>query len=334
MQATKFIALPFIICAFAAVVRADELRLKNGDRITGEVVKLDAGTITVKTPYGEIPIKWSEVTAITMERPLVVTVAAAAARMATLAPSGEGRVALREGAATVAEAALADVIAIAPPTPPLALAGGANAGLVWTGGNTDVSSLHLDGQLIARRPADRYTFETSVNRASDRGQETARNASGSARYDRFLTKRLYLNANAILTNDKFRDLTLRTAIGAGVGYQVWQDARGQLSVDGGLGYVNQNFSTAPDVRYAAAREAVKLDLVLVPTRADAFHQHDAYIGVTGDDQLFFRMQNGVRVGLAARLVATAQVGFDFDRSPAPGRKRADRSSAVTVGYKF
>jgi putative salt-induced outer membrane protein YdiY len=328
-------ALTFgVLAVCASTSAADEVRLKNGDRITGQVVRLDAGTLAFKSAYGEIAINWSDVAAVTTTSPLVVTVAQAAGRLVTIAPAAEGRVTLREGTTPVAEAALADILSIAPPVPPLVVSGGANAGLLWTQGNTDVSSVHLDAQVIARQPRDRYTFDAFVNRATDRGVETARNASGSARYDRFLTKRLFVGANTIFTNDAFKDLKLRTAAGAGVGYQVWQDARGQLSVDGGLGYVRQNFSASPDVSYAAVREATKLDVSILPRRVDAFHHEDLYIGVTGDDNLFFRMQNGVRVALPAGLVATAQFGLDYDRRPAPGRKSTDRSSAFTFGYKF
>lgn len=335
MRALPTFAYSVLFCLLTAIASADELRLKNGDRLTGEVLKLDAGTVAFKTAYGgEIPIKWGEVVAITTQRPLLVAVTATPPRMATLATTTDGRVALREGVTTLSEVAIADVVSIAPPTPPLVVTGGVNAGMLWTMGNTDVSSVHIDSQVTARRPSDRYTFDAVVNRATDRGIETARNASGSARYDRFLTKRLFVDANAIFTNDKFRDLDLRTALGAGVGYQLWQTPRGQLSVDGGLGYVRQNFSAAPDVSYAAVREATKLNVTLLPARADAFHHQDCYIGVTGDDQLFFRMQNGVRLAVAARLVATAQYNLDYDRRPSPGRRNTDRSTAITLGYKF
>jgi putative salt-induced outer membrane protein YdiY len=197
-----------------------------------------------------------------------------------------------------------------------------------------VSTVHVDGQLTLRRPADRYTFEGLINRATDRGTETAENASGSATYDRFLTKRVYFNANAIFANDKFRDLRLRTALGAGIGYQIWQSPRGQFSVDGGLGWVNQDFTVAEDTSYTALREASKLDVVIVPTLVDLFHHHDLYFGITGDDQLFYRMQNGVHFAVAKRIVATAQFNLDYDRSPSPGRKNTDRSTAITLGYKF
>jgi hypothetical protein len=72
----------------------------------------------------------------------------------------------------------------------------------------------------------------------------------------------------------------------------------------------------------------------VPDRVQLFHNHDGYFGVTGDDNLFFRTQNGARVGLAAGFVTTLQLDLDYDKSPAPGRKNTDRTFALTFGYRF
>lgn len=76
---------------------------------------------------------------------------------------------------------------------------------------------------------------------------------------------------------------------------------------------------------------------VLPARAErvqAFRHHDGYFGVTGEDNLFVRAQNGVRLALTAALVSTAQFDVDYDRSPAPGRVSTDRSVAFTLGYRF
>ena len=57
-------------------------------------------------------------------------------------------------------------------------------------------------------------------------------------------------------------------------------------------------------------------------------------GVTGDDNLFVKMQNGVRLALVAGFVTTAQLDLDYDRSPAPDRRATDRTFALTFGYRF
>jgi putative salt-induced outer membrane protein YdiY len=230
--------------------------------------------------------------------------------------------------------ALADITAIATPPPPLAWTGGASAGLLATGGNSDVSSTRVDGELIARTPRDRYTATAIVNRAEDTGRETSNNWTAALAYDRFISERLFAQASTILTNDRFRDLDLRTALGAGIGYQVWDSPLTSLSVNAGLGYVHENFDGAPNDSYAAARESAKLDLYFADKRVSAFHHHDGYFGVTGDDNLFFRMQNGVRLAVVSGFVTTAQVDIDYDRSPAAGRVSTDRSFSLTFGYRF
>src|SRR5512146_3288361 len=63
----RFVSCIFIVVTiFAARVYADQITLKNGDRITGTVVKSDGKKLTVKTDaMGEITIDWSAVQAIT-----------------------------------------------------------------------------------------------------------------------------------------------------------------------------------------------------------------------------------------------------------------------------
>ena len=175
-----------VLALAATATAADELQLRSGDRLTGDVVALHDGKLTFKTSFGELTIPWSEVAALRLDGPMLVTVTGAGPRMTTL-----------EGIA------LADVTALACPPPRLVLGGGASLGWLATGGNTDINSLHLDGEITARRPDDRFTSGVAVNRAEDGGRQTARNATVTFNYDRFLSERLFANGNAIFTNDTF-----------------------------------------------------------------------------------------------------------------------------------
>jgi putative salt-induced outer membrane protein YdiY len=329
MRRRGLAALILILVAASAAV-ADEAQLKNGDRYSGKVVSLDKGTLKFDTGHGTLDVPWADVASVTVTEPVIVTVAGQPERTVTLAMTPDGRLALEGGTAI----ALADVTAIHRPIPPFSVTGGANAGFLSTGGNTDVNSLRLDGEVVMRQRDNRYTASGLVNNARDHDVETARNATGSLRDDRFLNPRLYLNGSGIFTHDRFRDLDLRTALGLGVGYQVADNALVKLGIEGGYGYVNERFATEPDASYHAGRETVSLDVFVVGTRVVVFHRNDGFFGVTGSDNLFVQTRNGVRVGLAARLVATVQYDVDYDRSPAPGKKTTDRSFGLTFGCRF
>ena len=323
-----------LLCAFlllAAPAAADEILLTNGDRFTGTVVSLAAGVLTVDTAYGQVKIGWDSVANVAVTDPILVTVGTAAPTTVRITQGdAPGRVVLDPGGPIE----LAQVVAFARPRPAVIIDGGANAGFLQTGGNTEVNSLRLDGDVVIRQLDNRYTATAAVNRAEDRGTQTAQNWNAGVNYDRFLTARLFANANAIFTNDRFRDLDLRTALGVGVGYQVFDTAMARLTANAGLGWVNENFEAGVDDSYTAARESAALDVVLVADRVTFFHNHDGYFGVAGEDNLFFRMRNGVRLGLFGGLVTTLQHDIDYDRSPAPGRRNTDRTFALTFGYRF
>ena len=53
--------------------KADEIKLKNGDRITGEVIRMQENLLVFKTAYaGEITIAWEEVLRVITDRPINV----------------------------------------------------------------------------------------------------------------------------------------------------------------------------------------------------------------------------------------------------------------------
>ncbi len=325
------LAIVLLIGLVPTPAAADEIQLRSGDRISGSVVQLAGGTLTFKTPHGDLKIPWSDIAAITITQTLRVTLATKEVRTITAMAAAEpGRVTLDPGGAV----ALSDIVALGPVQPPVTITGGANAGVLTSSGNTDVNNLRLDADAAIRQSANRYTATAAVNRAEDSDVETVRNWTTSLNYDRFLTSRLFLNANSIFTNNPFRDLDLRTALGGGVGYQLIDNSRVKLTANVGLGWVNEDFIAAVDDDYTAVRESAALDVFVVPSRVQLFHKHDAYFGVTGDDNLFVKSQTGVRLSIVANFVTTAQLDLDYDRSPSPGRRQADRTFALTFGYRF
>jgi putative salt-induced outer membrane protein YdiY len=325
------LAMALAIFVMAATpVAGDEVRLANGDRITGRVASLSGGTLTFSTPLGDLRIPWRTVTTLAVDEPIRATVGTAEPALVRIrAADAEGTATLDPGGSIP----LADIAALARPQP-ITIDGSATAGFVSSAGNTDVNSIHVDGDLIARVNEHRYTVSAATNRAEDDDVESSRNWSTSIKYDRFVSSRLFVNANAIITSDRFRDLDLRTALGTGLGYQILQTPIVTLTADAGIGWVDENLESGLGDRYTALRESASMTVAAVPSLVELFHQHDGYFGVTGDDDLFIRTQNGVRVRLAGGFVTTLRLDLDYDRSPAPDRRNTDQTASLTVGYQF
>src|SRR5258705_3043914 len=217
----RALLLCLVAMLFAMPAHADELRLKTGGWITGVAASLAGGALTFKATGGALKIAWADVASLAIEQPMLVTVGTSAPTSAVFAAAdANGRVTLVPGGPV----ALTEIIALGRPQPAWVISGGRGAGIVLTAGHTLGNNVLLSVEVIARGAADRYTVSAIATHANDRGVETARNWSFTGKYDRFLTSRLFANANANFTNDRFRDIDLRTALGAGIGYQVLETA--------------------------------------------------------------------------------------------------------------
>lgn len=307
---------------------ADEVRLVNGDRLTGTVVSLERGVLKFDTPHGSLSVPWGEVVELAIEAAIEINPPSPAFTVTGVRILG-GDVSGPDGWLM----ALSDLHTLTRPSGPQ-VTGGLNVGFLSTAGNTEVTTVRLDGEMVRRARSNRYTASGVVNRGHDATGPTARNATGSARYDRFFSPRFYANATALLTTDRFRDLDLRSALGVALGYQVADAARVRFGVESGYGYVREQFTGSVDQGFHAIRETTSVDVYVVGQRVVLFHRHDGFFGVAGNRRRFVQTRNGLRVGLMGNLVMTLQYDVDHDPSPSPGRTSTDQATGVTFGYRF
>ena len=72
--------------------KVDVLILRNGDRVTGELKKLDLGTLTFKTDdMGTLNVKWEKVTGLVAPELFEVETSSGRRHFGSLAPAAPGR---------------------------------------------------------------------------------------------------------------------------------------------------------------------------------------------------------------------------------------------------
>ena len=78
------------VLALCLGLRADQIVMKNGDRVTGGIVKKDAKTLTIKTEhFGVVTLPWEQVTSVTADKPLHVTLTGGQTVQGSLATTGD-----------------------------------------------------------------------------------------------------------------------------------------------------------------------------------------------------------------------------------------------------
>ncbi|MBN1625163.1 MAG: DUF481 domain-containing protein [Deltaproteobacteria bacterium] len=327
----------FLSLFFSSFAWADEILLKNGDRISGKIVTMAEGKIVMNTTYGgDISIAWDEISKIMGDEPITVVLSDGTSLKGRTIGAEPGKLVLQvEGISDPVSLDLATTKSVNPaPVPALTTKGQANLGITIAKGNSETESQHLDLEFIARTVKNRYTLGAEFNRAEDDGVESTNNSLGYVKYDHFFSKKLYGYSNVLLEKDKFKDINLRTALGLGAGYQFIESEEMNLSGEAGLSYINEDFIIAPDESYPTGRWAINFDKYLIAKTLQFFHFHEGFISLEDTEDLLIRSRTGIRMPLSKSVKATCQVNYDWDRKPSPGMEKADIMYIVSIGYQF
>lgn len=317
---------------------ADEINLKNGDRITGEVIRMQENQLVTKTAYaGEIGIKWEEVIHVKTDQPIKVVLKDGTSLEGLSQDFEESKMKLDSDmleAPTSFE--LSDVKAINPVTKkPVQWTARANVSLSNERGNTDSDNYYLDGEFIARTEKNMYTIAGRYNEEKSDGVITAKSALGYGKYDHFLNKKWFLFTNTLFEHDEFKDLNLRSTLGAGAGYQVFETPLLSLSTSAGLAWVDENLDLAADSNYPAGQWSINYEQYVFKKFMQLFHKQNGYISLEDSNDWFLKTETGVRFPLYKGLTATVQFNYDYENQPsAAAEEKEDTKFLLLLGYQF
>lgn len=333
MKRVVIFLLHCIACVFATSVYADEVVLKNGDRLTGEVVRKTEGNLVFKTKYaGELNINWAEVEHLLTEKAVRLELGKDNHMLGKLSSKGADTVVEDNGEKEVVE--LEQITAINPPeNPHLKITGHVNFGLTQERGNTDEDVLHVDGETIFRWPDDRLRFAFDGDFENNDGNRTKEEVNFFTDYDHFIDDKWFWASSVSLENDDFADLKLRTTLTSGLGYQVYETENTDLSIQAGPGYVWEDFDKAADQEYMVGIWNLRFSHLIWPEwKLRAFHNHRLTQSVEDTDDFIFKSSTGLRIPLFDSFQTTFQIDFDHDNSPGDNADKDDYIYRLTAGY--
>jgi len=317
---------------------ADELWMKNGDRITGKIIRLEADSLMIDTGYaGEISIDWKQIENIKTDAPVKIVLGGGTTIQGFVSPGREGKVTVRsEDLVEALDIELAELKVINPKPPPPALKTKArvNFGASFTDGNTKTETIYGDGELVARTKKNRYTLGGVYKRSEDNNVTTADSVIAYMKYDHFLTDRWFLYANAAGEKDPFKDLNLRSSLSTGLGYQFFETELTNLSLEAGISYVHNDYIENDDDGYAAGRWGLRFDHYFLKKALQFFLNNTGMQSLEDSDDLIIYTQTGFRIPFYKNLNVTMQVNYDYDKSPSPGREKYDAAYIFSLGYQW
>ena len=240
---------------------ADVVTMNNGDRLTGQVVALKDGSLHLETAYADqvLNLPWSEVAIIETDQPVTVKFSSEEVIKGRLFPGKKpGQLMISGEMITGGKVHMDNVQAINPPAEgAVSLDGSITLGGNRQSGNTDRNALSAAVDAVVQSRKHRFTLGLVTNYAEEEDQITERNTFGRLKYDFFFTKQVYGYLNNEFLYDRFKDLNLRTVVGPGFGYQVWDDDVKALAFEAGLAYYNEDRDEGEDQSWVTARLAAR-----------------------------------------------------------------------------
>jgi hypothetical protein len=250
-------------------VWGDQITLKNGDRITGAIVKKEGNNLTVKSDLmGAVTVPWDQVTDIKTTETLNVVLSGQKAEFpevtkATISEAN-GQITLSGGEGGPITVAPSRIDAIRNAVEEMSYermlrpsllelwTGAASVGLSGTAGNAKTSTFTtgLTASRTTYNDKISVSFNTVKSSATVGGlnSETAEAVRGGWKYDRHTGSRLEINTFNDYEYDAFQGLDLRFVLGGGLGYRSWKSGRGDLAIQAGIDYDRDKFaatSSAP-----------------------------------------------------------------------------------------
>ena len=321
-----------VLTAIPLPVQAAVVLLKNGDRITGRIVKMEKQRLEIDPEFSDIiKIKWEDVQSITSERPMSVKLYgevdmpenAGERRLDRLIVNtlgGEGGIKLEEvRAINFAEHDYRGYL---------------SAGGNQTSGNTKTVALNVSGNLMYRKLEHRYILDGKYNRAQADGEDTANNAAFNIKYNYFLTRRVYMGGFNLVETDQFQNLTLRNTGGLLLGYDILDREHHNLTIAAGPAAVYQDFTTDPATLAPSASGTLRYEFMFRGDDVVFFHKSQAFKDLGHGSATRVNADQGIRV----RITQNWRVNFEYDirynSLPVAGRQSVDTNIIFGFSYDF
>lgn len=333
-------------------LRADQIVLKDGDRITGAIVKKDAGTLTVQSKnFGLVTLKWEDIETIRTDQPVNVVLPGERTVKGNL-QTEDGRIAIDAPGAPQSVSA-AEIVALRNDKEQAAYERLLRPGLLdlWTvtgslnvagtRGNAATSTLTTPVNFLRVSNSSRTTayFNSIRSRATvnNVSAETAKAIRGGWGYGRNITRKVLVNTFNDYEYDEFQSLDLRVVLGGGMGYQLWTGEPGRFAIVAGAAWNRERFS--PPNRAAFTRNS-----------AEAYWGNDFNYKISSRTNLVqgFRMFNNlsdtgefrVNFDIGAATQLTKWLAWNISLSdrylsnPVAGRKNNDLLYSTGLGFTF
>lgn len=345
---SQFRSIIGLVCIGLSPALADQVALKNGDKVTGTIVKKDAKNLTIKTEhFGVVTTAWDQVASVTADKPVNVVLQDGRTLRGTLTTAG-GKVEVNADNARVSVSP-GDITALRDADEQRAYerllrpgwgdlwSGTGTVGLAGSAGNARTLTFTTGVKAARITNTDKTSLYFNAIKASavvnGISADTAQAVRGGVAYDHNLNPRLFVNVFNDYEYDRFQNLDLRFVLGGGLGFHAVKTEKSALDLLAGFDFNHSSFST-PLTRNAGELfwgDEYSLKWTSATSLVQSFRMFNN-LSDTGTYRVNFDIGTGTK--LSKWLTWNVSFSDRYLSRPAPGRKTNDLLYTTGIGITF
>lgn len=345
----KVLNLLLVTALLTSHLLADQVTLKNGDHLTGTVIKLDDKKLVLKTDFADtVNIKWDAVSSISSKEAITIQTADKKIAVTSVAQK-DGSVELTSSTGQTVTIAPSDLKSLRSQSEEQAYeaslhpgllagwAGGANVGLALARGNSESLSISTGMNLARTTTTDKITlYSTTVYTKDDILNAVSANAiQGGIRYDHNLTKKLFAYVAGDFEHNQLQDLDIRSIFSGGLGWHAVNSPRAVLDILGGASWTHESYGTGLVNNIFAPSAGEDLTLKLsdrTELKETVFFFPYVSSGLAGNYRVAF--DSGISTKISKWLVWQTKLSDHYVTNPLPGTKSNDLLLSTGLGISL
>jgi len=338
---SRYILPPLLLLSSASNLLADEILMKNGSRIVGDLVSVEADKVIFSTPFaGNITITQDNVDRIITEEPVTLMMEDGTVYRDRQIISTETAmlVEAEDEAPVIFDAT--DIEMVNPEPWKL------GEGYDWTGsvwlkmeydrGNSDSDEWDIAANSVWRSLVDRYTLKGDMEYEESRNVKKEDNWFIYGKYDRFLEpgSQNYRGTDLSFEYDEFADLDLRTIFGVHMGRTFSDNEHFALEMELGPAWVDEQFSNADNDSWLGVMWNVKATSDIVGFGSQLYLNHDGILNTSDPRDTILNATLGIKFPIRGGFETAFEAEYEYDGGAVEDVDQLDETYNIRFGYSW
>ncbi len=338
---SKYSFPTLLLLAASCCLIADEIHMKNGSRILGELVSIESDKVVFDTPFaGTITIDQENVDRIVTDEPVTLMMEDGTVyRNRQIVSTEKAMLVESEDEAPVIFNAT-DIEMVNPE--PWKLGEGYKwSGSIWIEmeydrGNSDSDEWDLSAKSVWRSLVDRYTLKGDMEYEESRNVKKEDNWFIYGKYDRFLEpgSQNYRGTDLSFEYDEFADLDLRTIFGVHIGRTFSDKEHFALEMEVGPAWVDERFINAEDDDWLGVMWNVTATSDIVGLGSQIYLDHDGILNTSDPKDTILNATIGIKFPIRGGFEVAFEAEYEYDGGAVEDVDQLDETYNARFGYSW